>query len=138
MQTALESNGHITDKNLVIRVAFFDRGVIGQLKLKKEHELTAEKYIEEWQKTVSNKSGILFLFVKGKGGSQYTFYKMVSSYQLETEHLFPLVTEFINEHLSGDCVTIVGNGTKYLAKAVTPVWNDKKKSDAENLIKNDK
>jgi len=138
LQTALESNGHITDKNLVIRVAFFDRGVIGQLKLKKEHELTAEKYIEEWQKTVSNKSGILFLFVKEKDGNQYVFYKMVSSYQLETEHLFPLVTEFINEHLSGDCVSIIGNGTKYLAKAVTPVWNDDKRRKAKELVKYDK
>src|SRR5690606_34560453 len=44
LQTALNSNGHLTDKNLVIRVAFFDRGVIGQLKLKAEHELTPEKY----------------------------------------------------------------------------------------------
>lgn len=142
LQTALNGNGHITDKNLIIRVAFFDRGVIGQLKLKAEHELTPEKYIEEWQKTVINKSGILFLFVKGKDGSQYALHKMVVSQQLENEHLFPLVTEFINENLSGDFSTVVGNGTKYLAKAIIPVWDvdtednrgiqNKAKSLAEN------
>jgi predicted transcriptional regulator len=134
LQTALNSNNHITDKNLIIRVAFFDRGVIGQLKLKTEHELTPEKYIEKWQDLVTNKSGILFLFVKGKGGTDYTFYKMVASSQLEDEHLFPKVTEFINENLSGDFTTIVGNGTKYLAKAITPVWTDAKKASAEMLI----
>lgn len=129
LQTALNSNGHITDKNLLIRIAFFDQGVIGQLKLKAEHELTPKKYIEEWQKTVNNKSGILFLFVKDKGGSQYTLHKMVASQQLENQHLFPLVTEFINENLSGNFSTIIGNGTKYLANAITPVWNVDAKGD---------
>ncbi len=140
LQTALNSNGHITDKNLIIRVAFFDRGVIGQLKLKAEHELTPEKYIEEWQKTVINKSGILFLFVKDKVVSQYALHKMVPSYQLEDEHLFPLVTEFINEHLSGNFITIIGNGTKYLANAITPVWDkdNNKRKEAVTLAKQDR
>lgn len=136
LQTALNNNSHLTDKNLVIRVAFFDRGIIGQLKLKAEHELTPEKYIEEWQKTVNSKSGILFLFVKDKGGGQYALHKMVASQQLENEHLFPLVTEFINENLSGDFSTIVGNGTKYLANAITPVWTANKETSAASLINN--
>ncbi|MDA3891176.1 MAG: hypothetical protein PF517_05875 [Salinivirgaceae bacterium] len=123
LQAALNSNGHITDKNLIIRVTFFDRGVIGQLKLKAEHELTPEGYIEKWQETVKNKSGILFLFIKNKGKSQYDFNKLYVSDQLELEHLFPLVVEFVNENLSGDFTTIIGNGTKYLAKAMTPIWN---------------
>ena len=134
LQSALNSNGHITDKNMVIRVAFFDRGVIGQLKLKAEHELTPEKYIEKWQDLAKSQSGILFLFIRGKEESDYTFYKMVVSHQLEEEHLFPKVAEFINENLSGDFTTIVGNGTKYLAKAITPVWTENKEARAESFI----
>lgn len=134
LQMALNSNNHITDKNLKIRIAFFDRGVIGQLKLKTEHELTPEKYIEKWQESVKNQSGILFLFVRSKGETDYTFNKMAVSSRLEEEHLFPKVTEFINENLKGDFITIVEKGTKYMAKAITPIW-DVDPQDNRNVMK---
>ncbi len=144
LQKALNSNGHITDKNIKIRISFFNRGVIGQLKLKMEHELTPEGYIEKWQELVKNQSGVLFLFVKGKGENDYKFYKLVSSSQLEEEHLFSKVMEFINENLKGDVITIVGSGTKYLARAITPVWdvdlqdNRKIQEEAKKLAENEK
>lgn len=133
LKTALIKNDHITDKNMIIRIAFFDKGVIGNLNLKASHELTSTKYIEIWKEELTNNSGLLFLFTKEKGESEYLFNKLVSSDQLEDEHLFPEVMEFINSNLSGDIKTIIGNGTKYIAKAITPVWTEEKKTEAAEL-----
>jgi hypothetical protein len=46
--------------------------------------------------------------------------------------------EFINEHLSGNPKTIVANGSKYLARAITPVWTDAKRTAAGQLIREDR
>lgn len=139
---ALNSNGHISDKNLKITVGFFDRGMIGQMHLKADHELTPEVYVNKWKGSVVQTSSVLFLFCKNKGTSTYVFNKMVVSPQLEKEHLFPLVTQFINKHLSGDEKTIISDGTRYLANAIKPVWNvdiDDTRDitgQAQNLINN--
>jgi hypothetical protein len=57
---------------------------------------------------------------------------------LEDEHLFEKIVEFINENLKGEHKTIVANGSKYLARAMTPVWTEAKKTAAEQLVQQDK
>jgi hypothetical protein len=72
-----------------------------------------------------------------KEANVYKFHQLVVSDLLESQHLFPLVMEFINEHLTGgENTKIVSNGTKYLAKALTPVWTEQKKTDAQSLLTN--
>jgi hypothetical protein len=88
-----------------------------------------------WKKTEQG-NGVLFLFEKEK--EVYSFRELAVSDLLEEKHLFPLVTEFINEHLVKEKTNldIVGNGTKYLAKAIMPVWTEDKKMEAQNLLTN--
>ena len=134
LQTALNANGHLSNKNLKLTVAFFDRMYVGNMKLKNPHVLTTENYKMQWKERTKNNSEILFLFVKESGKSTYEFTDMSVSDLLSNEHLFKEVVAFINEHLEGTPVNIVKNGTKYLARALTPVWTDTKRQAAENLI----
>jgi hypothetical protein len=134
LHEALTLNENITNKNLVVDIAFLDRNYVGNMKLKKGHILTADKYKEKWVESKENNNAILFLFVKEYEKNEYEFRELAVSKQLREQHLFDKVVEFINEHLSGNYNTIVANGSKYLARAITPVWTSEKQTAAENLI----
>ena len=139
LKGAIQSNDHI-DQNLIVRIAFFDKNVVGRMMLNAEHKLSVDDYVSEWQKMVENKNAVLFLFVKAFGidKNTYDFDKMYVSTTLSEAHLLPLVTEFINEHLEGDNNEIISNGTHYLANAITPVWTKEKMTKAEELSQIDK
>jgi hypothetical protein len=133
LKTALKANDCITSDQLNVRIAFFDRKILGNLILNNDNELNAVGYIASWKKMEEKKHAVLFLFVKE--ANVYKFHQLVVSDLLESQHLFPLVMEFINEHLTGgENLEIVNTGTRYLAKALTPVWTDEKKIDAQTLI----
>jgi len=138
LQEALRVNGNITDKNLKFEIAFFDRNYVVNLKLKKPHVLSADGYIEKWKANADDRSAVLFLFVKEYGKTDYEFKGLFVSDQLANQHLFEEVVAFINEHLSGSNKTVVANGSKYLAKAITPVWTDEKRQKAEAMLEMDK
>lgn len=137
LKSSIYANEHI-NHDLIIRIAFFDKNVVGRMKLKEAHKLTTNEYVSVWQQKVENKNAVLFLFVKPFGGVSYEFDKMYVSTQLSNDHLFPLVSEFINEHLTGSNEEIIRNGTHYLANAIKPVWTKEKMTQAENMTKNPK
>jgi hypothetical protein len=137
LQNALNANNNLSDKNLKIDIVFFDRNYTGNMKLKRAHVLTADGYREKWMTTAED-NAVLFLFVKEHGKADYEFRGLNISELLDRRHLFEKVMEFINEHLSGNQKTIVVNGSKYLARALTPVWTDAKRNAAETLIKEDR
>jgi hypothetical protein len=134
LQNALNVNENITDKNLKFEIVFFDRNYVGNLKLKTPHVLSIDGYKEKWKANTKNSSAVLFLFVKEDGKAEYEFKGLSVSKQLEDKHLFEKVVEFINEHLNGSHKTIVTNGSKYLARAITPVWTEAKQNEAQSLI----
>ena len=138
LQNSLRANENITDKNLKFEIAFFDRNYVGNLKLKAPHVLSVAGYKEKWIANVENRSAVLFLFVKEYGKTEYEFKGLSVSEQLEDQHLFEEVMTFINEHLNGSYKTIVSNGSKYLARAITPVWTKDKKEKALPMLNMDK
>ena len=138
LQEALRANKNITDKNLKFDIAFFDRNYVANLKLKKPHVLSVDGYIEKWKANADNRSAVLFLFVKEYGKSEYEFKELSVSKQMGDQHLFEKVIAFINEHLSGNQKTIITNGSKFLARAITPVWTVEKQNAAEALVKQDR
>lgn len=139
LKEAIQANGHI-DQNLIVRIAFFDKNAVGRMMLNAEHKLSIDDYVSEWQKMVENKNAVLFLFVKAFGidKNTYDFDKMYVSTTLSEAHLLPLVTEYINEHLTGDNNEIISNGTHYLANAIRPVWTEEKMEQAVELSQIDK
>gem|GEM_PF-3867238 len=139
LKEAIQTNGHI-DQNLIVRIAFFDKNVIGRMMLNAEHKLSVDDYVSKWQKMVENKNAVLFLFVKAfeKDEDTYDFDKMYVSTKLSNDHLLPLVAEYINEHLTGSNNEIISNGTHYLANAIKPVWTEEKMTKAVEMTKNPK
>lgn len=139
LKEAIQANGHI-DQNLIVRIAFFDKNAVGRMMLNAEHKLSIDDYVSEWQKMVENKNAVLFLFVKAFGidKNTYDFDKMYVSTTLSEAHLLPLVTEYINEHLTGDNNEIISNGTHYLANAIKPVWTKEKMTKAFEMAEETK
>ncbi|MDA3954942.1 MAG: hypothetical protein PF485_14945 [Bacteroidales bacterium] len=126
----------LTDKNLLVYVAFLDKDYFAGLKLKESEKINFDNYITQWQEEYGNQSAVLFLFLKD--GSNYNFNKLIASTKLEEEHLFPEVMDFINLNLSGNTENIIKNGTKYLANAIKPVWSEDKMTNSEALTKNER
>ena len=120
LKEAIQANGDI-DQNLIVRIAFFDKNVVGRMTLIKEHKLSIDDYVSEWQKMVENKNAVLFLFVKAFEKDTYDFDKMYVSTKLSNDHLLPSVTENINENLIGSNEEIISNGSHYLAKALISI-----------------
>jgi hypothetical protein len=135
LQNALSANDHLSDKNLKVDIVFFDRNYMGDMKLKRAHALTVAGYKEKWTTSTKDNTAVLFLFAKEYGKTDYEFKSLSVSELLGGEHLFEKVVEFINEHLNGNHKTVVTNGSKYLARAITPVWTEAKRAEAESLIK---
>jgi hypothetical protein len=136
LRQSLNANTKITDRDLKVNIAFFDRNYFVNMKLKRAHILTSDGYKAKWRTATESSSAVLFLFVKEYGKNEYQFAGLSVSKQLEEEHLFDKVVEFINDHLTGNHKTIIANGSKYLARAITPVWTDAKRTAAENLLNN--
>jgi len=139
LQSAINANSNMTDKNMNIDIVFFDRNYNGNMKLKKQHVLTTDEYKKRWKENSKNTTSVLFLYVKEYEKKEYNFYDLTVSELLGEEHLFEAVVSFINEHLRNkNMITTISDGSKYLARAITPVWNDEKKVAAEILIKDTK
>ena len=139
LEDAIQSNDNDSFvKNLIVRIAFFDKNVVGRMKLKEEHKMSVENYVVNWEKMVENKNAVLFLFVKAYGKDAYDFDKMYVSTKLSNDHLLPLVAEYINEHLTGNNNEIISNGTHYLANAIRPVWTEEKMKQAVEMTKKPK
>jgi len=131
LKEAIQANDHI-DQNLIVRIAFFDKNVVGRMKLKEEHKMSVENYVVNWEKMVENKNAVLFLFVKAFGKDAYEFNKMHLSGKL-SGHLLSSVIELVDKQLTGDSNEIIAKGTHYLAEAIKFIQTKEKMAQATEL-----
>gem|GEM_PF-4457822 len=134
LKEAIKANDHI-DQNLIVRIAFFDKNVVGRMMLNAEHKLSVDDYVSKWQKMVENKNAVLFLFVKAfeKDEDTYDFDKMYISATLGS-YILPSVTELINKQLTeNDSEVIISKGTHYLADAIKLISTEEKMAQATEL-----
>lgn len=133
LEDAIQSNDNDSFvKNLIVRIAFFDKNVVGRMKLKEEHKMSVENYVVNWEKMVENKNAVLFLFVKAFGKDAYEFNKMHLSGKL-SGHLLSSVIELVDKQLTGDSNEIIAKGTHYLAEAIKFIQTKEKMAQATEL-----
>lgn len=140
LKTAMEDNYSLQNReSLTVHLAFYDKTYIGSLNLKNENPLAKDQYVASWKSNHPTGNHILFLFVKGKDNADFEFGTLDVSPEMEDNHLFTEVMNFIRANLNGSPTQRVEKGTKYLANAIRPVWDsrerepNKKKDQAVNL-----
>jgi hypothetical protein len=141
LKTAMEANYSLQNReSLTVHLAFYDKSYIGKLTLKNENLLTEDQYVTHWKSNHPTGNHILFLFVKRKDNADFEFGTLDVSPEMEDNHLFTEVMNFIRANLSGSPMQRVEKGTKYLANAIRPVWDkdDVKKGQALALVGEDR
>ena len=141
LRDALQANYSLERKDsLTVHLAFYDRGYIGNLKLKNENPIDEQQYVNLWQSDHTSGNHILFLFIRRFNQAEFEYKTVQVSADMQDQHLFTEVMDFIRANLSGDPKTVVEKGTRFLANAIWPVWdkNGNKMDAAEIKVQKDK
>lgn len=139
LREAMQANYSLERKDsLTVHLAFYDRGYIGNLKLKNENPIDEQQYVNQWQSEHTSGNQILFLFIRGFNQAEFEYKTVQVSADMQDQHLFTEVMDFIRANLSGDPKTVVEKGTRFLANAIRPVWTADKRQAAEDLVGEDR
>jgi hypothetical protein len=141
LSEAMQANYSLERKDsLTVHLAFYNKEYIGALKLKSSNPYPTLQYTQQWLSSYTEGNHILFLFSKEKDQDQFKYDTLEVSYDMQDQHLFTEVMDFIRANLSGSPAQVVENGTRFLANAIKPVWdkNGNKMDAAEIKVQKDK